>query len=158
MKKDELKKVRQVKETQNIREFSCDICPKKFESSVKLNVHVKLDHCKSNSSQTDEILVETKSSQTRNEALIDDTVQIPTNEVMSKEYEEYSCFYCELKITSELYLLEHRIRCQGATENPSMFSFTVRPMPLLYQCSLCGLVSSSKEDIMNHKKSVHENQ
>ena len=30
--KDELKKVRQVKETQNIKEFPCDICPKKFES------------------------------------------------------------------------------------------------------------------------------
>ena len=55
--KDELKKVRQVKETQNIKEFPCDICPKKFESSVKLNVHVKLDHCKANLSQTDVILV-----------------------------------------------------------------------------------------------------
>ena len=68
--KDELKKVRQVKETQNIKEFPCAICPKKFESSVKLNVHVKLDHCKANLSQTDEILVETKSAQTKKETLI----------------------------------------------------------------------------------------
>ena len=88
---------------------------------MKLNVHVKLDHCKANSSQTDEILVDTKSSQTRKETLIDKTVQTQTNDGMSKEYEEYSCFYCEKKITSELYLLEHRITCHGATENPSLF-------------------------------------
>ena len=102
--------------------------------------------------------MKTKSAQTRKETLIDKTVQTQTNDGMSKEYEEYSCFYCEKKITSELYLLEHRITCHGATENPSLFSFPIRPMPLLYKCSVCGLVASTKEDIVNHKKSVHANQ
>ena len=84
---------------------------------MKLNVHVKLDHCKANSSQTDEILVDTKSSQTRKETLIDKTVQTQTNDGMSKEYEEYSCFYCEKKITSELHLLEPdmRIKVHGSS-------------------------------------------
>ena len=97
--KEEVKKskVRQEKEIHNNREFPCEVCPKKYESSVKLNVHVKLDHCKANSSQTDDILLETKSAQTRKEILIEKTVQTQTNAAdvdkiieMSKEYEKYS--------------------------------------------------------------------
>jgi hypothetical protein len=45
-----ISKVRQEKETHNNKEFPCEVCNKKYESSVKLNVHVKLDHHKTNSS------------------------------------------------------------------------------------------------------------
>ena len=55
----------------------------------------------SNSSQTDEILVETKSAQTRKEILIDKIVQTQPNaddpaKIMKsvEEYGKYSCFYC----------------------------------------------------------------
>jgi hypothetical protein len=60
-------------------------------------VHVKLDQYEANFSQTDEILVETKSVQTRKEIIINKTVQTQINEIMilSKEYEKYTCFYCE---------------------------------------------------------------
>ena len=71
------------------------------------------------------------------------------------EFEKYSCFYCEKEIRSEEQLLEHIITCHGATDSPSLFSFPGRPVPLLYKCGVCGLVGSCKEDILNHKRSVH---
>jgi hypothetical protein len=122
-------------------------------------VHVKIDHCKANSSQTDEILMETKFAQTRKDILIDKIVQTQSNfdDPPVEEYEKYSCFYCEKEITSELHLLEHGIVCLGATENPSLFSFPVRPRPLLYKCVVCGLVTCTKAEMVDLKKSVHGN-
>jgi hypothetical protein len=77
---------------------------------------------------------------------------------VSKEYEKYACFYCEKEIASEQNLIEHRVTCHGATETPNLFSFPVRPRPLLFKCIICGLVASSKAEIVNHKKSVHTDQ
>ena len=76
--KDEMKKskVKQSKETQNNREFPCDICSNKYESPVLPRVHVKLDHCRTNSSQIEE----TKSSQTSEEIQIDKAVQTISTE------------------------------------------------------------------------------
>ena len=167
--KDGLKKsnVSQVKEPQNNREFACEVCPQKFESSVKLNVHIKLDHFKANSTQTDEIFGETKSAQTRKDILIDKTIQTQPSaadagEILRKvecnEYEKYKCFYCEKVIETEQHLLEHRESCHGATDTPSLFSFPVRPRPLLFKCGICGLVASYKEVIVTHKKRKHKNQ
>ena len=71
-----------------------------------------------------------------------------------KEYDHYLCFYCEQEITSEQQLLEHGITCHGATETPSLFSFPVRPNPILFKCAICGLVKGCEAEIVSHKKSL----
>ena len=78
--------------------------------------------------------------------------------INSKEYEKYSCFYCEKDIASEAYLLEHKVTCHGAAETPSLFSFPIRSKAIPYKCFICGLVTSTREDMVNpKKKSVHGN-
>ena len=108
--------------------------------------------------------METKSVQTRKEIINDKTVLTETDAAdadeimeMSKEYEKYPCFYCEKEIRSEVHLIEHRVTCPGATDNPSLFSFPIRSVPLLYKCGICGLVGSCKADILYHKKIMHGN-
>ena len=85
------------------------------------------------------------------------TVKIK-EEVISKQFEKYPCFHCDKEIVSHLQSLEHRIICHGATDTPSLFSFPVRPRPLLFKCGICGLVASYKEVIVTHKKREHENE
>ena len=72
------------------------------------------------------------------------------------EFENYSCFYCENEITSDVNLIEHRLTCQGAAETPSLFSFQIRSRAIPYKCVICGLVTSTREEMVNHKKSVHD--
>ena len=119
------------------------------------------------STQTNEIFVETKSAQSRKDILIDKNIQTQpsaddSGEILRKvecnEFEKHKCFYCEKEIKTELHLLEHRESCQGAGGTPSLFSFPVRPKPLLFKSGICGLVASYKEDIVTHKKHEHDNQ
>ena len=151
------------------RDLICEICDEKLESKVKLKLHIRAVHLKDEMSQTNEVVKESKLAQTlkMSQSTLHDgsTVQTQTDAAdangimeMSIESEKYSCFYCEKEIRSEVHLVEHRIACQGATDNPSLFSFPVRSVPLLFKCGICGLVGICKEDILHHKKSVHENQ
>jgi DNA repair exonuclease SbcCD ATPase subunit len=137
-------------------QFPCDLCDMKCESKLKLRTHVRFFHMKNSSSQTDEIQ-EIKDIETHEKELeINKNLRI--KEEVSKPYEKYSCFYCQKEIASELQFIEHRVTCQGATENPSLFSFPIRPIPLLFKCIVCGFVSDCKRDLLNHKKRMHEPQ
>ena len=106
-------KVNHSKDTQNNMEFHCELCPIMFESHVKLKVHVKLEHFKINSSQTDEIIQETKSSQTQQDMRISKKSQTLTPEKKETEddFQVYSCFYCDREITSGKGLVDHRKSC-----------------------------------------------
>jgi chromosome segregation ATPase len=164
-KKDTLNNLKESKPS----DLDCKMCDEKLESKVKLKLHIRAVHLKDEMSQTNEVVKESKLVQTlkMSQSTVQDrsTVQTQTDAAdvdgimeMSKEYEKYSCFYCEKEIKSEVLLEEHRITCHGATDNPSLFSFPVRSVPHLFKCGICGLVGICKEDIINHKKSVHENQ
>ena len=111
--------------------YECDICSAYFIMETTLKDHIIRKHTPTSES----------GSQTSKISLDEKTV-----------YEKYICFYCEKEIVSEVHLKEHRVNCHGATETPSLFSFTVRS---LYKCVICGLVALCKEDMVNHKKSVH---
>ena len=125
--KDGIKKskVKQSKDTQNNMEFPCDICPNKYESPVQLRVHVKLDHCTTNSSQTEEIFLESKSVQTREDIQIGNANQT----FVTADFEIYSCFYCHKELVCEQDMNQHRLRCHGASDFPSLFSLPVRCPP-----------------------------
>ena len=127
--------------------FECDICSEYFIMETSLKDHTKRKHKQTSESET-QTFMKSKIS----------TVQQTVNEKTeceNSEYENYSCFYCEKEITSEVPLLEHRISCHGAAETPSLFSCPVRS---LYECVICGLVASCRADMVDHKKSMHQNQ
>ena len=151
--KSELKnsKVVPIKDFQPTMNIPCEICSKQFESFVKLKVHIKLDHFVNNYTQTDTVLYEAKEAQTKPKVNIDIYAQ-------ETKFESYSCFYCDRKVENEVHLLEHQVTCQGATETPSLFSYAIRSRALLYECAVCGLVGSCKEEMINHKKRVHGNE
>ena len=116
-------------------EIQCDQCEVKLDSWAKLKQHERTIHMTNSSTQTSDIqyddknvqayvskLLEEKNMQTENALKTDHTEEL----INSKEYEKYSCFYCEKDIASEAFLLEHSVACHGATEKPSLFSFPVR--------------------------------
>ena len=75
-----------------------------------------------NSSQTHEI----QEIKENHEKELEINKNMRIKEEVSKPYEKYSWFYCKKEISSELQLLEHRVICHGATENPSLFSFPIK--------------------------------
>jgi predicted RNase H-like nuclease (RuvC/YqgF family) len=127
--KNEIKKSK-IKQslTQNQIQFPCEICPKKFDSSAKLKVHVKLEHYTNNSSQTYDISQETKVTQTSDKIRTDKNIQASAadDEIVTIEFQQFSCFYCDREILSELNMLEHRTLCHGVSDFPSLFSLPVR--------------------------------
>ena len=142
-------------------ELECRKCDVKVDSQQKLKSHERIVHTTSISTQSSLIEFSEKSQQciaydfkSGNALKTEHSEEL----INSKEYEKYSCFYCEKDIASEAYLLEHRVTCHGAAETPSLFSFPVRPRALLYKCAICGLVAVCEADIVNHKKSVHKSQ
>ena len=136
---------------------TCEICDETLESDSKLKLHVRAVHLEDKMAQTKEIFHETKLVQTLK-------IPLPTSHDKStetnhekKEFENYSCFFCENEITSEVNIIEHRVECKGATETPSFFSFQIRSRAIPYKCVICGLVTSTRADMVNHKKIVHGN-
>ena len=129
----------------NLDEIECHRCDSKLPTVQNLRMHIRVNHMSHCQTQTASVDAEEKITQTCELELL-------------KEIDQYRCFYCEQEISGEQYLLDHRITCHGATEIPSLFSLPVRPTPLLYKCAICGLVKSSEEEILNHKKSVHAKQ
>ena len=107
---------------------------------------------KSSSAHTNEIFTEDKNLET-SEA-----------EFNSKECQKYQCFYCDKEIVSEENMLDHRQRCHGASEYPSLFSLPVRcptvPASLTLQskCVGCGWTGQCGTDLKNHIKIDHKNQ
>ena len=95
-------------------EIKCEICENKFDSILKLKVHVRLSHNVNNNTQTDQVDLETKSVQ---------TVQLETNQ------KSYPCFYCHKQISSINHLKEHRLQCHGVSEFPSLFSLPILRQP-----------------------------
>ena len=104
-------------------QFQCNFCDVKCESQLKLQKHVRFFHMSSSSSQTHEIKT------CAQELNINQNVKIKEEVLKDKEYEKYPCFYCEKEITSEQHMLEHKVRCHGATEIPSLFSLPIRSWP-----------------------------
>jgi chromosome segregation ATPase len=153
LRKKEKKEI--LNETKQGIDVECDYCDKKLESPEQLRTHKQAVHTFSSVSQTE--IHETCESfvQTKSVMLVHSYVQTSDDEVFDVEIEKYLCFYCEQEITSEQQLLEHGITCNGATETPSLFSFPVRPNPILFKCAICGLVKSSEAEIVNHKMRVH---
>ena len=121
--------------------FECDICSVNFIMETSLKEHIISKHKSTSESETQTSMISKISAHQRI--------------VEQNEYAKYQCFYCEKEIGSKVQLKEHRVTCQGATENPSLFSFPVRS---LYKCVICGLVTFCKADMLDHKKSVHGNQ
>ena len=80
--------------------IQCEICQQKFNSEVKLRVHIKLDHITSNSSQTD----------------------APMEEV--KVFAKYPCFYCDRSIAGLCQMKKHVLECHGLhkTDLPAVSS------------------------------------
>ena len=96
------------------------------ESQVNLQKHMKFFHMKSSSAQTQDILkedksVETYSSESNNNSDVREKV------LKSNKYENYPCFYCQKEIVSEQNMHEHRQRCHGVSDSPSLFSLPIRP-------------------------------
>ena len=136
---------------------NCEKWDETLESDSKLKLHMQAVHLEDTMAQTKEIFHETKlvHVQTLN-------IPLPTSHDKSTETnhekpecENFSCFYCENEITSEVNLIEHRVTCQGASETPSLFSFQIRSRAIPYKCVICGLVTSTREDMVNHTKIVH---
>ena len=160
-KKSEAKKLRKVERKEFMddliekpEEFSCSKCAVKVESLVNLKIHETSVHAANAFTQTTIKDIDDKIVQTLNsEFPLDKCIQMNNESKATMEW-----FYCEKDIGGEEQLLEHRVTCHGAAESPSLFSFPIRPMALLFKCVICGLVKGCEEDIINHKKSVHGNQ
>ena len=104
------------------------MCDVRSESPSKLQIHVRVSHMKSSAMQTQEIQMNDKILQiVAKEFTNDKDVQSKDEISSSAKYLNYPCFYCDKEIESEEHLLEHRIRCHGVSEKPSLFSLPIRP-------------------------------
>ena len=78
--------------------------------------------------QTQEKQMEDNKLQMSGKVLTSDKAVQSKEEIFrSEKYGNYPCFYCDKKIESEGHLPEHRVRCHGVSQNPSLFSLPIRP-------------------------------
>ena len=108
------------------------------------------------------------STQTEVKISLDRKTQLKDSDL--KEFEHDSCFYCAKIITSEDYLKKHIVACHGMHQPkplhfhpklsfpvgfpPRTFS-TISPSLCLSKCKLCGWYATSRTEMMNHKKTLH---
>ena len=101
--------------------LKCDKCDVEAESLLKLKVHERLEHMKSNIAQTDQKVFNEKSVQhCIGEFLSEKYIQTDEAIIEPEEEDEYLCYYCDKIIKSELQLTDHRTMCSGSTR---MFCF-----------------------------------
>ena len=97
-------------------EFECDKCDFKVDSLQKLKRHERIVHTTSISTQSGLIGISEKSQQGRTSDFKSENAlkTYHTKEFINiKEYEKYTCLYCEKDIASEAHLLEHGVTCQS---------------------------------------------
>ena len=117
------------------------------ESQVNLQKHIRFFHMKSSPAQTNDILREDKSVETYSGESYG-YLDVKEKVLKSKDYENYPCFYCQKDILSEQNMLEHRIRCHGVSDKPSLFSLPIRPPQTFQQMNLVswkGLESKKQQ-------------
>ena len=129
-----------------------------------------------------------KKVQSSNPLIIGDTKvknEQPSDVPKAKEFKNYECFYCERKIESEAYLLDHKLKCHGisgtfcakplvTSNNPKLkisspvfppirfppnsqrFPYLNPAWNLLPKCVHCGMQYSCGTDLVNHMKNIHQ--
>ena len=107
-------------------QFQCDFCDVKSESQVNLKKHIRFFHMKSSPAQTNNMLREDKSVETYS-GESNCHLDVKEKVLKNKDYENYRCFYCRTDILSEQNMLEHRLKCHGVSDKPSLFSLPIRP-------------------------------
>ena len=114
----------------DVNETSCDLCDEKFETILKLRVHVRMVHTRVSSSQTEETSFETKQVQTnfseftyeKKIQTLDDSLfeknQPEMNPNSSKfKFDVHSCNNCRRSFTSKSDLEDHKIICRENRTN-----------------------------------------
>ena len=116
------------------------------ESQVNLQRHIRFFHMKSSPAQTNDILREDKSVETYSGESYG-YLDVKEKVLKSKDYENYPCFYCQKDILSEQNMLEHRLRCHGVSDKPSLFSLPIRQPRTFQQMNLesCKGLESKKQ-------------
>ena len=119
--------------------YECDRCDFRMETLEKLKHHKRNAHMKISSTQTEGIVTEEKSVQQNQSDYASEksmqTIEDTSSNVSKSNMKDYSCFYCNKKIISEIYLMEHRKSCRGSTRLfctspvglPANFSISLPP-------------------------------
>ena len=145
-------------------EFHCEKCHVETETLNALKCHEKTYHVQNCSTQTEVVIsVDRKVQTSKLESTNDKNVQITDNEFpnkVDKNFERFSCFYCDKKIQSETHLTNHIEMCSGTASSfwkqstlPVKPAFTEEDVK---SCDFCGFKFGTLGGLRNHIRSLHK--
>ena len=124
-----------IKTGQSRVELHCEICDLETETLSALKCHERTYHVQTCSTQTEVVIsVDRKVQSSKLEITNDKNVQITVNEFpnkVDKNFEMFSCFYCDKKFQNETRITNHREMCSLTAS--SFWKLSTLPVKYRYE-------------------------